>query len=245
MARPHSTGGRALVLTCTHCNHTAGTSMDADAAAREAVHDFMAGRFLSRALRAGYKIGEVTVQDNVTSENGAVIMNVVPKANNSKDVTAMTETLTRWADAGVGGSIGFRFRERLSATAASLSWVRAGYLAAFAALGWRYVFLKCLNPLRAQLAAPEQSILPPLSFFDPTAPRERRQLLIVEEPAEMRSLAVTFGRHAVFLPWVAEPKSMNEIAAGLAWYSALPASRRQCTRKQIPWPAEPQYALDQ
>jgi transposase len=36
-----------------------------------------------------------------------VIMNVVPKAN-PKNVTAITETLTRWADAGAGGSIGFR-----------------------------------------------------------------------------------------------------------------------------------------
>ena len=60
----------------------------------------------------------------------------------------------------------------------------------------------------------------------------------------MRSLAVVLGRHTVFLPWVAEPKSMDEIAAGLAWYSGLPPSRRRCTRKQIPWPAEPQYILD-
>jgi HNH endonuclease len=242
---PHSTGGRALVLTCTRCNNTAGTAMDADASAREAVHDFIAGRSPGRALRAEYKIGEVTVQGTMTSENGAVIMNVVPKANNPKDVEAMTETLTTWAGAGAGGSIGFRFRERLSPTAASLSWVRAGYLTAFAALGWRYAFLECLNPLRAQLAAPEEDILPPLSFFDPAAASGRRQLLIVEEPAEMRSLAVVLGRHTVFLPWVAEPKSMDEIAAGLAWYSALPASRRRCTRKQIPWPAEPQYILDQ
>lgn len=164
---PHKMGGLVLALTCTHCNRTAGTAMDADAAAREAVHDFMAGRSLSRALRAEYKIGEVTVQGNVTSENGTVIMNVVPKANNPKDVTVMTETLMRWVDTGAGGSIGFRFRERLSPTAASLSWVRAGYLTAFAALGWRYVFLECLNPLRAQLAAPEQSILPPLSLLTP------------------------------------------------------------------------------
>ena len=242
---PDGSGGRVLLLTCTHCNNSAGTAMDADAAAREAVHDFLSGRSLSRVLRAEYNIGEVTVQGNVTSENGAVIMNVVPKANNPKNVTAITETLMGWADAGAGGNIGFRFRERLSPTAASLSWVRAGYLAAFAALGWRYIFLECLNPLRAQLAAPEQGILPPLSFFDPTADSGRRQLLIVEEPAEMRSLAVVLGRHTVFLPWVAEPRSMSEIAAGLASYSALPASRRQCTRKLIPWPTEPQYALDQ
>lgn len=242
---PRSSGGRVLVLTCTRCNNTAGTAMDADAAGREALHDLFAGRSLGRNLRAEYKIGEATVRGNVTSVNGAIMMSVVPKANNPRDVTEMTETLTKWADAGVGGSIGFRFLERLSPAAASLSWVRVGYLAAFAALGWRYAFLECLNPLRGQLAAPEETILPPLSFFDPAAPPGRRQLLLVEEPAEMRSLAVVLGRHTVFLPRVEEPRTMDEIADGLAWYSALPTSRRRCTRKQIRWPAEPQYALDQ
>jgi hypothetical protein len=42
-----------------------------------------------------------------------------------------------------------------------------------------------------------------------------------------------------------EPKFLEEISAGLAWCSEQPTSRRQCRRKQIPWPAEPQYALDE
>lgn len=66
----------------------------------------------------------------------------------------MTEMLTRWAEVGAGGSIGFRFRERLSPTAASLSWVRAGHLAAFAALGWRYVFLGVPGPAAGTTRGP-------------------------------------------------------------------------------------------
>jgi hypothetical protein len=239
---PRSTGGRVLLLTCTSCNSTAGSTIDAPAAAQEAAHDFLAGRSVRRELRAEYKVGDVTVRGSV---NSAMMMFVVPKANNPSDVTEMTRTLTKWADEGVGGRIGFRFRERLSPQAARLSWVRAGYLAAFAALGWRYALLECLNPLRAQLAAPEESILPPLSFFDAAASPNRRQMLIVEEPAEMRSLAVALGRHTVFLPCPVESRSLDEISAGLAWYSEQPISRRRCTRKQVPWPAEPQYALDQ
>lgn len=96
---PRSTGSRVLVLTCTRCNSTAGTAMDADASGHEAMHDFLAGRSLSRDLRAEYKIGDITVRGNVTSVNGAIMMSVVPKANNPEDVTEMTETLTKWADA--------------------------------------------------------------------------------------------------------------------------------------------------
>jgi hypothetical protein len=241
---PRTAGGRVLVLTCRRCNNTAGTAMDADAAGREAVHDFLVGRSLGRDLRAEFAVGDVEVRGNINNVEGAIMMSVVPKANNPDDVTRMSQMLTQWADELVGGRIGFRFLERVSPAAATLSWVRAAYLAAFAAFGWRYVFLACLNPFRAQLAAPADIILPPIAFFDPSAPGERRQLLLVEEPARMRSLAVVLGRHTVFLPSVTEPRSFDDLAAALAWYSALSAPRRQCVRKDIPWPTEPHYALD-
>lgn len=241
---PHSAGGDPLLLTCERCNSTAGAAMDAHAAGRKAVDDLFAGRSLRRALRAEFDVGGVTVYGNVNSENGAFLMNVVPKANNPKDITAITETLKNRAAAGTGGSIGFKFREHVSPELARLSAVRAGYLAAFAALGWRYAFLECLQPLREQLAEPETAILPSLVFIDPAAEPGRRRLLVTEEPAEMRTLAVMLGRFTVFLPRWDEPKSMEEISAGLAWYDALPASRKRCTRTQIPWPAYPQYKLD-
>jgi len=201
-------------------------------------------RSLRRALRAAFDVGGVTVYGNVNSENDAFMMNVVQKANNTTDVTAITETLKNWSAAGTGGRIGFKFREHVSPELARLSAVCAGYLAAFAALGWRYAFLECLQPLREQLAEPGQAILPSLVFRDPTAEHGRRRLLVTEEPAEMRTLAVMLGRYAVFLPRWDEPKSVEEISAGLAWYDALPASRKRCTRTEIPWPAYPQYKLD-
>jgi hypothetical protein len=67
----------------------------------------------------------------------------------------------------------------------------------------------------------------------PPLRRERRQLLILKEHGEMRSLAVALGRHNVLLPWVDEPKSVHEIAAGLERYSALPVSGRQGVRHKF------------
>lgn len=132
--------------------------MDSHAAGREAVGDLFAGRSLRRALRAAFDVGGVMVYGNVNSENDAFMMNVVPKANNAKDVTAITETLKNWAAVGTGGRIGFKFREHMSPELARLSAVRAGYLAAFAVLGWRYAFLECLQPLREQLAEPDKAM---------------------------------------------------------------------------------------
>ena len=242
---PRSTGGKPLLLTCEPCNSTAGTTMDAHAAGRQAAGNLFAGKPLKRALHAEFDVGGVTVRGNMNSANGAFLMDVVQEANKPKDITAITTTFGDWAAAGTGGAIGFKFRERMSPELARLSVVRAGYLAAFAALGWRYAFLECLQPLREQLAKPDMVTLPSLVFTDPAAEPGRRELLVTEEPSEMRTLAVVLGRHTVFLPRWDAPRSLEEISDGLAWYDALPASGKRCTRTRIPWPAYPQYALDQ
>jgi hypothetical protein len=127
---------------------------------------------------------------------------------------------------------------------AQLSWVRAAYLAAFAALGWRYVFLRCLDPLRAQLAAPTANVLPPLAMIDPTASAARRQMLVIQEPGTLRGLAVVLGRYTVFLPWVEEPQSFDALSVALAEFSDLPTLRPRYVGKQIAWPVKPLYALD-
>ena len=80
--------------------------------------------------------------------------------------------------------------------------------------------MECLQPLREQLAEPDKAMLPSLVFRDPAAGHGRRSLLVTG-PAEMRTLAVMVGRHTVSLPRWDEPKSVEEISAGLAWYDAL------------------------
>ncbi len=84
-------------------------------------------------------------------------------------------------------------------------------------------------------------------MVDPAAPRQRRQLLIVQEPHNLRSLAVVLGRHMVFLPGLEDPQPFQTLAAALAERSATATAslRLELAGKQIPWPTEPVYALDQ
>jgi hypothetical protein len=65
---------------------------------------------------------------------------------------------------------------------ALLSWLRAAYLVAFAALGWPYVYMPYLALLRAQLADPDATLMPPLALADPAAVPYRRDLVVVQEP---------------------------------------------------------------
>jgi hypothetical protein len=102
------------------------------------------------------------------------------------------------------------------------------------------VLLAALGPLRAQLADPAADLLPPLSLLDPAAPSDRRRLLDVREPVELRGLAVTMGRHTVLLPSAGAPQSLAELAAGLT-------AQRGAVRlggETIDWRARPRYALD-
>jgi hypothetical protein len=178
----------------------------------------------------------------------ALRLTVVDKANNPKDVAAATKRLEAWEARGKrpGGRVTLRLTDRTSLTRAQLSHLRAAYLVAFTALGWRYVLgLPYLNLLRAQLADPDAALLPPLDLLDLGAPPERRQLLIVREPAELHSLAVVLGRYTVFLPWIEDPQSFEDLAAALKRLCGTPTPPPvHFSGKEIPWPAEPRYALD-
>jgi hypothetical protein len=243
---PKAVGGRKLVLTCRACNSLAGSAFDAHAARREAQFDLFTGRGPGRAVRVDVAVGDTIIGGDIHRAGDSFIMvwAPTPKANSPMDVEEATRTMDGWAAAATGGRIRFRFSETLLPARAQLSWVRAGYLAAFAALGWRYAFLRLLNPLRAQLADPSADLLPPLAMVDPQAPRDCRQLIVVKQPDELRSLAVRMGRHTVFLPGLEQLQSFETLSAALARFSQLPAPRPQLVGKQIPWPAKPRYTLD-
>ena len=244
---PRAAGGRVLVLTCATCNHTAGTALDAHASRREEIHDLLAGRDPGRDLRAEFAVDGITMRVKLDGADDALRLTVVDKANNPKDVAAATNSLDAWAASAEqpGGRVTLRLTDRTSLTRAQLSYLRAAYLVAFAALGWRYVLgLPHLNLLRAQLADPDAALLPPLDLLDPGAPAERRQLLIVREPAELRSLTVVLGRYTVFLPWIEDPQPFEDLAAALKRRFGTATPSVHFSGKEIPWPTEPRYALD-
>lgn len=242
---PRTAGGKVLVLTCGTCNHESGSQLDAHADRRELIRDFVSGRAPRRALRAEIAVDGMILRANVGQADDALLLSVAPKANNPRDLVEAVRVLDGWtAEGSIGGRLGFRFREKVSVRQARLSWVRSAYLAAFAAFGWRYALLSQLETLRAQLADPETELLPPLAMIDDTASLDRRQVLIVREPAELRSLAVVIGRHTVFLPSPENPQPFEATATALATLSATPVPRPQLVGKEIPWPTEPRYALD-
>ena len=74
---PQSVGGHELLLTCTACNNTAGTKLDADAKTKEDVRLAMTGR-PDRPHRIKATIGGITVNGQLHAKDGSYSL-TIPK----------------------------------------------------------------------------------------------------------------------------------------------------------------------
>jgi hypothetical protein len=142
-----------------------------------------------------------------------MIFTAVPQINNPADLdrgeAPMRElSATRSTDL----RIEITPQGRYSSDHARISWVRTGYLAAFALFGWRYLLQPALQPVRDQLKDPSSVTLPPLSMYIPGGDPDRRDIWVVKEPAGRRSLLVLSGRHGVFLPFAGDPRTLSQLA---------------------------------
>lgn len=128
-----------------------------------------------------------------------------------------------------------------------VGYMRAGYLAVSALLGYRYILRSSLEPVRAQLSSYDADIMPPAAVIDHPLPKDRRTaFLLCDEPDFfLGALMVTIGDRAVFFP---------PPAAGSDWYERFDESlgtydgRNGYTLVGRPrdWPADdPPYLSDQ
>ena len=125
---------------------------------------------------------------------------------------------------------------------ALLSLLRAAYLASFAALGYRYIFDRGLrDSVRRRLRDPSEEHP---RIFSMTRPGERDSapfMMIVEQPTELCALLVSFGRHAVFLPWPPDNVGLYDY---LAEQPTAVVQHMELTGKLLEWPRSPMHLLD-
>lgn len=233
-----------MALTCRWCNNEAGTRYDAEAKKQEALRLFLAGQSAD-PMRVEYTIGGVTNRGNMHLSGNGVLLLGVPEVNNPADVERMAQIMDSLVDSGdTRFRLDWRPTIRISPNHARVSWLRTGYLVAFAALGWSYILRSTLDPLRAQFEDPLNITVPPLSLYEPTADPLRREVLIVEEPDEQRSVVISIGRRLIFLPAIDGPRSLDELADALGSHHTARRLQYSFFGKRLPWPRKPQYLLD-
>ncbi len=243
---PKSQGGKVMLLTCASCNHAAGKYFDAHAARRSVIHNLAMGRDPRREVRAEFDAGGAVIRGYVSHGPQGVIMRGVPDQNSNEQVAAHVRELDQMWDGGSDPVFTVKATEKFVAWRAAVSWVRAAYLASFAALGWSYAFRPELDPVRHQLMNPDSESLPRLALIDLNAPSERRGMLLVKTPEELRSLLVVIGHYSILLPGVTDPLSCQELSDAISQWSR-PGSPANATLKgdTVPWPTQPEYAMDE
>jgi hypothetical protein len=90
-------------------------------------------------------VGDSTTRGEIRHVGDALLLFVDPKRSDPRPHAEMTKTLDQWvAGDRPGGPMGFELIGRMHLVRARLSWLRAAYLVAFAALGWRYICMPYL-----------------------------------------------------------------------------------------------------
>src|SRR3984957_18561906 len=90
---PQSVGGRELLLTCTACNNTAGTKLDAPAKMKEEVRLAMKGGPV-RPHRIKATIGGITVNGQLHAKDGSYSL-TIPKHLNRPGTSEILQRLGR------------------------------------------------------------------------------------------------------------------------------------------------------
>ena len=238
---PEALGGRELVLTCSECNSTAGTKVDSQAVRREEVRAFMkavASGGSSYSNIARLTIGGVTLNCSLTVDPTDRTMSLAPseKHNDPQAVRKYREQLGEADKQGTWDRMPFSLGPARSyhPQLARLSDLRAGYLLAFAKLGYRYAFHPRLDPVREQLRNPDEEIITGFSV----SPTGDQVIVIAERPIE--ALWVVMPQAAVLLPW---PPSKVDPYQRMAEMHE-PGSKVTIHGLSMPWPSRPEMVLD-
>ncbi|MEV0117579.1 HNH endonuclease [Streptomyces sp. NPDC050844] len=242
---PDGLGGKGMLLTCKRCNNESGRAFDVHAINRARIHDLLAGRGVNRPVRAVFLAGGIPVRGEVSSSGNGWLMQGVPKQNNPAMVKAHDRALRSASERGEESSFKFTIAERFSPQHADVSWLRSAYLAAFAALGWRYILRPALDPIRVQLKESAPAELPAVIGFNPDVDSGTREIMIVHEPESLRSVLVAIGGYSVFLPDPWGSLTIEQLERGIEGLRDEFGKVDLTLSGQVaPWPLNPLYLLD-
>jgi hypothetical protein len=152
-------------------------------------------------LPATFHVDGIPLRGTAQWTEGGLQLFDVPKQNDPKVQAAHFQALDAYAESGnPNPNVSVTIHTRFDEARARLSWIRSAYLAAFAALGWSYIFREVMDPFREQLKQPDAQIIPTYILRNPAASPGERRMLLVDQPDELRCVAVMLGEHTVFLP---------------------------------------------
>lgn len=200
---PEAVGGTPIILTCKRCNNTAGHTIDAEAASREALQDFQRMMLHAEVGATGRAVitwgNERLTVDVEVDRDGTTGFKVLGNLNDPAKVRAATEYMQRLA--AEGRTDGYTFQvisfRRFNLRLARVSDLRSAFLLCVAKLGYSYGFNTTPRDVLKQIISPDVSMLDRW-WFDNYADAKRDAIAIAESDGVV---IVTFAGLTTFLPW--------------------------------------------
>ncbi len=237
-APPQSVGGRHIAVTCRECNSRSGHTADAELRRVETVREF-GTRTMTRPIPATFRFGDVELRGSAIFTEDGLSLKGVPKQNHPATTAAMTAALHRVADdAAKGWTVSLSFPSP-DFKAASVGWLRAGYLVAFATLGYLYILREELEPVRQQIQNPNADILGRYCLMTHSDQTERL-IAFIRDPPELESVVVLSNASAILLPGDTTSGTYERLANVTPW----PPGTQTLSGLTAPWPQRPSYAQD-
>lgn len=217
--------------------------MDAHVARGKEMDDLVAGDS-SLSLRGAFGLGGPLLNADITLQADDTIQISVHHDRNKPEAfwAAARHAEGLVAEQREGIPVHLRlWPPRVEVNAQRAGWLRAGYLVAFAAFGYRYVLDPALAIVRQQIKDHEVDIVGFGSCLGhPTEGFEGVRLFVVRKPEELRGLVVRFGKHAILLP---RPGDLR-FYARINHHLERTASHKEMAAIALEWPQEPRFDLD-
>ncbi|MGV3518539.1 hypothetical protein [Luteitalea sp.] len=228
---PKNIGGRPMLLTCKDCNSSAGHLFDCHLRGEADLWGFAAGDVQDLPVRLTTASGRVNAKLHAAG-NGYVI-NLSGKGFSDTDRTGVRADLDAATVGDAWKQFGFNIRFRpYNTRRAATAWLRTAYLAAFAKLGYRYVLRPELDAVRRKLLNPD--IKEPSAFRVRWTEGTEPDLVLIDEPTEVRSLAMVYPPWMVLLPRIGDTTVYERLAN-------LPKGPIAFRGSRLGWPSGPEF----
>jgi hypothetical protein len=239
---PRSVGGREMVLTCRQCNNRAGSSFDVHMERAEAFRRFGSDDPL-RELDITLSINGIPNRGSMYFGPCGIVIRGNPKQNHPNDVAKISASFADLVND--GHPVQITFRDKFHTRTAQLGFVRAAYLAAFAVLGYAYIFRPAFEPIRAALSGSDDAfVMPPVLRRIEGRAGDRRVGLVSAPSWLAGAVLVVIGQTAVILPSVDPPNDSLVEFATLRDRNPDDLHVSITMSPDFGWPAGPQHGYD-
>ncbi|MEM7511342.1 MAG: hypothetical protein AAF388_10450 [Bacteroidota bacterium] len=226
---PKSLGGKAILLTCKHCNSSCGHNLDVHLVNRlqenEAIQFLPNTKSKTTFEKNGNKVGGLIEVD----KNGVIKLDLREAWSNPKEKKNFMEqvfpplklknTLFHSRN-NIGINSKFesdtftvKFPNKSEERKAEIALLKSAYLFAFAKFGYSFLINSGLYRIREQILNPDKQILPKVFWINFDFPDHTMGLNIITSPKELRCYLVIFKvltksnqyKFAIALPGPSDP----------------------------------------